>query len=75
MYRRLQYDVPNCHLYKKPGNDIVLMAQTLEKLFTQKYYRNYKKSKLWVVRKAKRKAQNNICTPVFIAELFAIAKI
>ncbi|XP_058913524.1 bromodomain testis-specific protein isoform X2 [Kogia breviceps] len=26
----------NCYLYNKPGDDIVLMAQTLEKLFRQK---------------------------------------
>ncbi|XP_031825193.1 bromodomain testis-specific protein isoform X2 [Sarcophilus harrisii] len=26
----------NCYLYNKPGDDIVLMAQALEKLFTQK---------------------------------------
>uniref|UniRef100_A0A8I5U988 Bromodomain testis-specific protein n=1 Tax=Pongo abelii TaxID=9601 RepID=A0A8I5U988_PONAB len=26
----------NCYLYNKPGDDIVLMAQTLEKLFMQK---------------------------------------
>ncbi|XP_058159161.1 bromodomain testis-specific protein [Dasypus novemcinctus] len=26
----------NCYLYNKPGDDIVLMAQTLEKLFVQK---------------------------------------
>lgn len=26
----------NCYVYNKPGEDVVIMAQTLEKLFVQK---------------------------------------
>ncbi|XP_061489645.1 bromodomain testis-specific protein isoform X2 [Rhineura floridana] len=47
----------NCYLYNKPGDDIVFMAQELEKLFMQKVAQMPPEEKIVVVNKGKRKGK------------------
>uniref|UniRef100_A0A8D2KVF6 Bromodomain testis-specific protein n=1 Tax=Varanus komodoensis TaxID=61221 RepID=A0A8D2KVF6_VARKO len=45
----------NCYLYNKPGDDIVFMAQELEKVFLQKVAQMPAEEKMVVINKGKRK--------------------
>ncbi|NXP06300.1 BRDT protein, partial [Thinocorus orbignyianus] len=45
----------NCYMYNKPGDDIVLMAQELEKVFMQKIAQMPPEERLVIVKKGKRK--------------------
>nr|XP_056700723.1 bromodomain testis-specific protein [Euleptes europaea] len=47
----------NCYLYNKPGDDIVFMAQALEKVFLQKIAQMPPEEKVVVVNKGKRKGK------------------
>ncbi|XP_054836335.1 bromodomain testis-specific protein [Eublepharis macularius] len=47
----------NCYLYNKPGDDIVFMAQALEKTFLQKIAQMPPEEKVVVVNKGKRKGE------------------
>ncbi|XP_060133440.1 bromodomain testis-specific protein [Zootoca vivipara] len=47
----------NCYLYNKPGDDIVFMAQALEKVFLQKVAQMPPDEKIVVVNKGRRKGK------------------
>ncbi|KAK1210322.1 BRDT protein, partial [Pygoscelis papua] len=47
----------NCYLYNKPGDDIVFMAQELEKVFMQKIAQMPPEERLVVLNKGKRKGK------------------
>ncbi|NXI39482.1 BRDT protein, partial [Galbula dea] len=47
----------NCYIYNKPGDDIVFMAQELEKLFLQKITQMPPEERLVVLNKGKRKGK------------------
>ncbi|KAH0618426.1 hypothetical protein JD844_017611 [Phrynosoma platyrhinos] len=48
----------NCYLYNKPGDDIVFMAQELEKVFMQKVAQMPPEEKIVVINQGKRKGKN-----------------
>ncbi|XP_042319842.1 LOW QUALITY PROTEIN: bromodomain testis-specific protein [Sceloporus undulatus] len=48
----------NCYMYNKPGDDIVFMAQELEKVFMQKVAQMPPEEKIVVINQAKRKGKN-----------------
>ncbi|XP_065265434.1 bromodomain testis-specific protein [Emys orbicularis] len=47
----------NCYVYNKPGDDIVFMAQELEKVFMQKMAQMPPEEKIVIVNKGKRKGK------------------
>uniref|UniRef100_A0A8C8S4T7 Bromodomain testis-specific protein n=1 Tax=Pelusios castaneus TaxID=367368 RepID=A0A8C8S4T7_9SAUR len=47
----------NCYVYNKPGDDIVFMAQELEKVFMQKVAQMPPEEKMVIVNKGKRKGK------------------
>ncbi|NXQ93886.1 BRDT protein, partial [Sagittarius serpentarius] len=47
----------NCYIYNKPGDDIVFMAQELEKVFMQKIAQMPPEEKLVILNKGKRKGK------------------
>ncbi|XP_067394587.1 bromodomain testis-specific protein isoform X2 [Emydura macquarii macquarii] len=47
----------NCYVYNKPGDDIVFMAQELEKVFMQKVTQMPSEEKIVIVNKGKRKGK------------------
>ncbi|XP_067996603.1 bromodomain testis-specific protein isoform X2 [Melanerpes formicivorus] len=47
----------NCYIYNKPGHDIVLMAQELEKMFMQKIAQMPTEERLVILNQAKRKGK------------------
>uniref|UniRef100_A0A8C3HQJ5 Bromodomain testis-specific protein n=1 Tax=Chrysemys picta bellii TaxID=8478 RepID=A0A8C3HQJ5_CHRPI len=53
----------NCYVYNKPGDDIVFMAQELEKVFMQKMAQMPPEEKIVIVNKGKRKGKKQeVCT-------------
>uniref|UniRef100_A0A8C0GF32 Bromodomain testis-specific protein n=1 Tax=Chelonoidis abingdonii TaxID=106734 RepID=A0A8C0GF32_CHEAB len=54
----------NCYVYNKPGDDIVFMAQELEKVFLQKVAQMPPEERIVIVNKGKRKGkkQEGVCT-------------
>ncbi|CAM5161976.1 unnamed protein product [Natator depressus] len=54
----------NCYVYNKPGDDIVFMAQELEKVFMQKVAQMPPEERIVIVNKGKRKGkkQEGVCT-------------
>ncbi|XP_035188687.1 bromodomain testis-specific protein isoform X2 [Oxyura jamaicensis] len=49
----------NCHIYNKPGDDIVFMAQELEKVFMQKIAQMPPEERLLIPNKGKRKGKSS----------------
>ncbi|EOA96385.1 Bromodomain testis-specific protein, partial [Anas platyrhynchos] len=49
----------NCHIYNKPGDDIVFMAQELEKVFMQKIAQMPPEERLLIPNKRKRKGKSS----------------
>ncbi|KAM6305422.1 bromodomain testis-specific protein [Aegotheles albertisi] len=47
----------NCYMYNKPGDDIVFMAQELEKMFMQKIAQMPPEEKIMILSKGKRKGK------------------
>ncbi|NWH43402.1 BRDT protein, partial [Fregata magnificens] len=47
----------NCYIYNKPGDDVVFMAQELEKVFTQKIAQMPTEERLVILNKGKRKGK------------------
>ncbi|XP_004841337.1 bromodomain testis-specific protein isoform X2 [Heterocephalus glaber] len=50
----------NCYLYNKPGDDVVLMAQALEKLFMQKLSQMPQEEQVVIKERVKKGTQQNI---------------
>ncbi|XP_032048209.1 LOW QUALITY PROTEIN: bromodomain testis-specific protein [Aythya fuligula] len=49
----------NCHIYNKPGDDVVFMAQELEKVFMQKIAQMPPEERLLIPNKRKRKGKSS----------------
>ncbi|XP_028588637.2 bromodomain testis-specific protein isoform X4 [Podarcis muralis] len=59
----------NCYLYNKPGDDIVFMAQALEKVFLQKVAQMPPDEKIVVVNKGRRKGKRTDAPDAGILQL------
>ncbi|XP_053247763.1 bromodomain testis-specific protein isoform X2 [Podarcis raffonei] len=59
----------NCYLYNKPGDDIIFMAQALEKVFLQKVAQMPPDEKIVVVNKGRRKGKRTDAPDAGILQL------